>query len=287
MYVTIMSMMILKMEVIVQYTISSFAKMQGLTVDTVRQYEKKKIINPYKDKANNYRYYSNYDVRKVSTCKFYSSLGFSLSQASKMVSDISSHELSSLFDKQAYDIEQKLKFEYAKLNMINKYKEYFSFIPDKINNYVLIKLPELIRLPHSENDQLSLDKSITDELKRWVDLLPVTYYTRCVSDKILLNDSELFKFEMSLTTERQSANEFGLKLSRRTISINPSDYIFTVIIKPDIEPIGHVHFKDVMEYFRKNKLSLSGDSFLIYLASDIISGEKYNYHGVFLPFTNK
>lgn len=269
-----------------QYTISSFAKMQGLTVDTVRQYEKKKIINPHKDKDNNYRYYSSYDVRKVSTCKFYSSLGFSLCQASKMIGDISSQELYSLFERQAHDIERKIKLEQVKLNMLNKYKEYLSFIPGKINNYAAVKLPELIRLSHSENDQLSLDKSVTDELKQWVDLLPVTYYTRYVSDKILLNDSESFKFEMAITAERQSADDFGLNLSKRTVIISPSDYIFTVIMKHDTEPLGHIHFKDAMEYFQKNKLTLSGDSFSIYLASDIINSEKYNYHGVFLPFIN-
>lgn len=267
-----------------QYTISSFAKIQGLTVDTVRQYEKKKIITPYKDKANNYRYYTNYDVRKVSTCKFYSSLGFSLSQSSKMIGDMSSSELSSLFHRQAYEIEQKLKFEQAKLNMLNTYKEYFKYIPDNINNYTVVNLPEFIRLPHSINDQLSLDENITNEVKQWIDLLPVTFYTRWVPYKIMSNDSKLFNFEMALTISRQSANNFGLELSKRTIITNSSEYIFTVIRKPDIEPISHFHFKPVMEYMKNTDLKLFGDSFLIYLASDIIDGEKYNYHGIFIPF---
>lgn len=267
-----------------QYTISSFAKIQGLTVDTVRQYEKKKIIIPYKDKVNNYRYYTNYDVRKVSTCKFYSSLGFSLSQSSKMIGDMSSSELSSLFHKQAYEIEQKLKFDQAKLNMLNKYNEYFKYIPDKINNFVVVHLPELVRLPHSINDQLSLDEEVTNEVKQWIDLLPVTFYTRWVPGKIMSNDSELFNFEMALTINKQSADDFGLDLSKRTITTTPSEYIFTVIKKPDIEPINRLHFKPVMEYIKNNGLKLLGDSFMIYLASDIIDGEKYNYHGIFLPF---
>lgn len=270
-----------------QYTISSFAKMQGLTVDTVRQYEKKKIIIPYKDKINNYRYYTNHDVRRVSTCKFYSSLGFSLSDASRMIRDMSSCELSSLFYKQAHEIEQKLKFEYAKLNMLKRYKEYFKYIPDKINNYVVINLPELVRLPHSANDQLSLDEDITDEVKHWIDLLPITYYTRWVSHKIMSNDSESLNFEMALTTDRQSAEDFGLKFSNRTKFANSSNYIFTVILKNDVEPISHLHFNSALNYMKKNNLKLSGDCFLIYLASDIINGEKYNYHGVFLPFIYK
>lgn len=266
------------------YTISNFAKMQGLTVDTVRQYEKMKIIMPYKDIVNNYRYFTNYDVRTVSTCKFYSSLGFSLSQSSKMISDMPSSELSLLFSKQAYEVEQNLKFEKAKLNMLNKFKEYFKYIPDRVNSYVVVNLPELIRLPHSSNDQLSLNEDLTDEVKQWIELLPVTYYTRWIPNKVMSNDSELFNYEMALTTDRKSSDEFELKLSERTITTNSSDYIFTVIKKPDFEPISHLHFKPAMEYMKKNNLGLSGDSFLIYLASDIVDSEKYNYHGVFIPF---
>ncbi len=270
-----------------RYTISSFAKMQGLTVDTVRQYEKKKIIIPYKDKINNYRYYSDYDVRNVSTCKFYSSLGFSLTQASKMIDNMPANELSSLFAKQAHHVEQKLKFERARLNMLNKYNEYYKYIPDKINNFVVVHFPELARLPHSANETLVLDDSTTKEVKRWIDLLPVTFYTRWIHYDIMSVASQPFKFEMSLTTDSKSASEFGLKLSKNTITTKPSDYIFTVIKKPDLEPIDHFHFKPAMEYLNENNLKLSGDSFLIYLASDIINGEKLNYHGVFLPFNPK
>ncbi len=267
-----------------RYTISSFAKMQGLTVDTVRQYEKKKIIIPYKDKINNYRYYSDYDVRNVSTCKFYSSLGFSLTQASKMIDNMSADGLSLLFTNQAHHIEQKLKFEHAKLNMLNKYREYFQYIPYKINNYVVVRLPELVRLPHSANETLALDDSTIKEVKQWIDLLPVTFYTRWIHYEIMSDNSEPFKFEMALTTDSKSAAEFGLKLSKNTITTKPSDYIFTVIKKLDMEPIDHFHFNPAIEYLSEHNLDLSGDSFLIYLASDIINGEKFNYHGVFFPF---
>lgn len=270
-----------------RYTISSFAKMQGLTVDTVRQYEKKKIIIPYKDKINNYRYYTDYDVRNVSTCKFYSSLGFSLTQASKMIDNMSADELSLLFVKQAHYVEQKLKFENARLNMLNKYNEYFKYIPDKINDFVVVNFPELVRLPHSNNEILALDDNTTKEVKQWINLLPVTFYARWIHYKIMEDDSEEFKFEMALTTDSKSAAEFGMKLSKNTIIAKPSDYIFTVIKKPDMDPIDHFHFKPVIEYLKKNNLKLSGDSFLLYLASDIINGEKFNYHGVFLPFNPK
>ena len=37
------------------YTIKKFAGMQGLTVDTLRQYEKKGIIRPFQDQENGYR----------------------------------------------------------------------------------------------------------------------------------------------------------------------------------------------------------------------------------------
>jgi len=269
------------------YTISSFAKMQGLTVDTIRQYERKKIIVPKKNKINNYRYFNDYDVRGVSTCKFYSSLGFSLSQASEMIGDMPSCELSAQFVKQAHCVEKHLEFEHAKLNRLNMFIECFKYIPDKINCYTTVRFPDLVRIVHSDNGILSLNEETTAEVKQWINLLPVTFYTRWINSKIMRSDLEPFKIEMALTTDVKSAKELGLKLSKNTVVAKASDYIFTVIKKPDLEPMDHCHFNPVKRYLSENNLELSGDSFLIYLASDIVNGDKYNYHGVFLPINTK
>ena len=78
------------------YTIKKFASMQGLTVDTLRQYEKKGIIQPFQDEENGYRYYSDMDVRIVSTSRWYSSLGFTLSQVAEIMKTLSNESLQSL-----------------------------------------------------------------------------------------------------------------------------------------------------------------------------------------------
>ena len=61
------------------YKISQFSKISGLTVKALRYYDKEGILTPsFRDAENQYRYYSDEDLKKALLIKFLRSLEFSI-----------------------------------------------------------------------------------------------------------------------------------------------------------------------------------------------------------------
>ncbi len=68
-----------------KYTISEFAELLGITVDTLRLYEKYEIIKPFKDKKNNYRYFDDIDARNMLMSRWYRSLEIPIQEAALLI----------------------------------------------------------------------------------------------------------------------------------------------------------------------------------------------------------
>ena len=67
------------------YRISSFAEKCGVNKETIRYYERKKLL-PEPDRTNTgYRFYSEKDIKRVKFIKHLQKLGFSLSEIYKLL----------------------------------------------------------------------------------------------------------------------------------------------------------------------------------------------------------
>ena len=67
------------------YRISSFAEKCGVNKETIRYYERKKLL-PEPDRTNTgYRFYSEKDIKRVKFSKHLQKLGFSLSEIYKLL----------------------------------------------------------------------------------------------------------------------------------------------------------------------------------------------------------
>ena len=51
-----------------KYKIGDVARILGISTDLLRYYEKKGVVRPVKDKANDYRYYEAWDINFLMDC---------------------------------------------------------------------------------------------------------------------------------------------------------------------------------------------------------------------------
>ena len=68
-----------------RYTIGAVAKAAGVNIDTVRYYERKRLLEEPPRSANGYRQYSDDTVRRIAFIKRAQRLGFSLTEASELL----------------------------------------------------------------------------------------------------------------------------------------------------------------------------------------------------------
>lgn len=264
------------------YTIKKFASMQGLTVDTLRQYEKKGIIKPYQDKENGYRYYSDMDVRIVSTSRWFSSLGFSLSQVAEIMVHLSNETLHEDFSKRVVEQKRQIAFEERKLKELIRFQRYYELIEKGEPFYEEVILPELIFLPHSNNDQLLQDEDILLFVRSWMELLPITFYTRRIPFASLKGE-EVFTYYMALSISQDNSKLWPLPIPSFAKSSPKTKCIHTIIRKNNEEVLTLEHLEKPLQYLRERNLILSGDAMTMYISSRVEDGQTVNYHYVYFP----
>lgn len=264
------------------YTIKKFACMQGLTVDTLRQYEKKGIIRPFHDEENGYRYYSDMDVRIVATSRWFSSLGFTLSQVAEIMENLSNKELQKAFSKRVVEQKRQIAFEKEKLQEMIRFQRYYELIENGELFYEEVTLPELIFLPHSHKDTLIQDEEVLPFVRAWMELLPITFYTRRIP-LAAIEGEVAFSYYMALCISEENSKLWPLPMPSFVSSSPKRKCIHTILRKSHDEMLSQKHLEKPMQYLKERNLVLSGDVVTMYISSRVEDGQKVNYHYAYFP----
>lgn len=264
------------------YTIKKFASMQGLTVDTLRQYEKKGIIRPFHDEENGYRYYTDMDVRIVATSRWFSSLGFTLSQVAEIMENLSNNELQKAFSKRVVEQKRQIAFEKEKLQALIRCQRYYELIEKGEPFYEEVTLPELIFLPHSHKDTLVQDEEVLPFVRAWMELLPITFYTRRIP-LAAIEGEEAFSYYMALCISEENSKLWPLPMPSFTQSSPQRKCIHTILRKNHDEVLSLKHLEKPLQYLKEKNLAVVGDVVTMYISSRIEDGQKVNYHYAYFP----
>ena len=58
-----------------RYKIGDVSRILGISTDLLRYYEKKGVVQPQKDKNNDYRYYDTWDINFLIDCLWFKRFG--------------------------------------------------------------------------------------------------------------------------------------------------------------------------------------------------------------------
>ena len=107
-----------------KYSIGEIAKMLGISIVAVRNYEKCGLIEPLRNEQNNYREYNAIDLNLIRRARSYMSYGFSLNEATEILKNEDLSGLAeALKDKEA-GIERELERQYHLLSFTRQHAAY-------------------------------------------------------------------------------------------------------------------------------------------------------------------
>ncbi len=187
-----------------KYTIKAFSEKIGLTPDTLRLYEKYGVVEPKKDENNGYRYYDDFDVRELLSCRRYRSLDFPLDQAAKLSLGIEKSDYQTTLQNQVEHITSELKRleqvqkQLQKLNRIIGSSQIYKlsdfnlpnipFEPEKVTQGALYRMIQT-------DENLLIDE--VEDIAFWMSQLPEVSY----SFKLSSDDPSHFDWGIAITEE--------------------------------------------------------------------------------------
>lgn len=116
------------------YSIGEAASLLGVTTKTLRYYDKEGLLKPYStDSDNGYRYYSYEQFHIVDRIKYLQSLGLPLEEIKHIIASGSVKELIPALENQRRILFDEIRESMERLDSIQWYIDYFTFM-NKDNN---------------------------------------------------------------------------------------------------------------------------------------------------------
>lgn len=152
--------------------IGDVSRITGLAPETIRYYERQGILSPDKDKGNGYRYYSTTDVYSIIRIRAYMKLGFSMSQAHRLITGASVEEVESALLERAEELQKSITEQMLLLQTIYRRMRSIQSGLRTMGSYCVRRMPAMLALSMYDKEK-RLDLSLPQEA--WYNRQDITY----------------------------------------------------------------------------------------------------------------
>lgn len=142
------------------YTIGETARLLGVSTQTLRFYDKKKILSPvYTDAETGYRYYSYKQFHIIDRIKYLQSFGLSLEEIAVIIKQGTVDGLMPFLHKQKDILVEEVQKTNERIRDIDWYINYFSYLKNYDGGMFIYRIHQekrfIFKVPVFKNDELS------------------------------------------------------------------------------------------------------------------------------------
>lgn len=142
------------------YTIGETAKLLGVSTQTLRFYDKKKILSPiHIDSDTGYRYYSYKQFHIIDRIKYLQGFGLSLDEIAVIIKEGTVDGLIPFLYKQKNNLFDEIPRAQDKIRDIDWYINYFSYLKNEDSGMLIYRIHQekryILKVPVYKTDELS------------------------------------------------------------------------------------------------------------------------------------
>ena len=240
-----------------RYRISEFCRLLGVSTDTLRYYERCKLITTEKDPDNQYRSFSREDGLAIWNLHMLRSMDMSCNDIRqlRLKADYESQtnylhqradELAVVIDKLM--AKHKRLLQLAQLHALANDVGIVRLLPESSAHWALYVL----------GDGCAEAATSAKETAHWVDCLPFTYFSLEISESSLLTPTKKLQIRIGLGILAENVLPAGLTLCADAIYTPPQKQVCMVIRTHDVFKISHRDMKPLYAYIAENQLRIAG-----------------------------
>lgn len=266
-----------------KYTIGEFSEMLGVTVDTLRLYEKRGIIKPIKDDKNSYRYFDDLDARVLLTSRLYRSLQIPLEDVAELINEGTLEEIIERIEESRRKLEDQINKNTLLLNKMTEIKKETSEINTSLYRFKERKLPGLYRLRQTDKDTLLKHIFHKEAVSAWMNILPFCFRSFRVDKNLFLSNQGTFNYNWGLAILEDDMKHFDLKITEEIEYIAPQSYLTSVFPSPNDGYFLQAASEFIISYIKENDYQVTGDIIGKLLLTQKIDHHTLSYVEVYIP----
>lgn len=131
----------------VKFTIGEVAKALGISQERIRHYVNEGLIQPERQKDNNYLYYSSEDVLLITDVLFYRSMGLTIKQIKTIMKGLPLREIGGIISQRKRELILEVKELLDQLNTLQLWDDKYNEELNSVGKFVVGKMPPEYKYP--------------------------------------------------------------------------------------------------------------------------------------------
>ena len=268
-----------------RYKIGDVAKILGISPDLLRYYEKKGVVKPVKDQANDYRYYEPWDINFLIDCLWYKNFGFGIEQVARIVSKSSYEDIISMMEDKDSEIEATIRRQELLLRRARQYLKEVQRAKPLLGKCDLVSSPEIVRYLNRYNFIYDNSKELQELSHQWLQYMPLTHRCFEIGQEDLENKTDNYAWGFSLGMDY--VKELNVPLNPPVVHLPSEPSIHSVFTSSGKNAFSPRHLKFMMDYAREQGLTVAGNARGNLICSVLEDNKLTGYFEVWLPITPK
>lgn len=260
-----------------KYTINEIATLLGVSVHTLRYYEKANIIKPETNTENGYRLYSVIDTRRFNLARLYRGMGFSMEQCTDLLSEKDAEEIIDLVNQQKEKLKQEVLFKLLCIDEMENYNAFLKTFKSYFNTINIIEVEEQIRIEFSDKEKITKDLKVIALRDQLIGLAPLARWVSRIPHETLKRTIGESNYNYGINMRLKVAIELGLDVNAYNI-IEKGRYLVTIFEKDNCPNFEIETFKVIQDYLKKHQSISYGDGYSSCIQSKSLEGQFKNYH---------
>lgn len=264
------------------YKIGEIAKMLGISSETIRNYEKKGLIKPYKEEESRYRFYDIIQINYLMSLQRLQKFGYTLHEIGDIMKTESIPEMEESLREKEKRILREAFYTQLKLDSIHANLSCMRQAQNAKQGCFLGYRPALYRMNYQKNHELIQKEEVQNELMKWLKYSDLTFMSGSVSLEHLIHGESEF--------------DFGFCIDKKTaefLEIKESEVVKFYKSCPAIifyyEAKANVDFQEtvkmLLDFAKENHLVIDGESVSRVLLARWQDEESYFIsHLVWVPY---
>lgn len=125
------------------YTIGQVANFLGMSRDTLKFYEEKKLVKPEQNMENGYRKYNHYDIYDITTVNFYREIDIEIKKIQELRKSKSIEGIQTLLEEKEQEVLQEIEYKKLLLKKLQIVKEDCEKIKQFLGQYIVKEMKPL------------------------------------------------------------------------------------------------------------------------------------------------
>ncbi len=269
-----------------KYSIREFAELVGVSVDTLRLYEKHGIILPEKNKKNGYRSFNDFDARDMLMSRWYRSLELSITEARYLTGEAEMQQIIHRISRQKEQLEEELLRKKLLLEKITDITSEYGDIERRQRKCSVEEISAIYRITQTRQNTLLKKPNLSKIVEEWMKFLPFVHYSFHIKQKETSSHNDIYNYNWGLAIGEEDAKRLNIKYMDKVDYIPPARCVSSVITTSN-DYLTKSSLAFMFQFMEEKGYEISGDIYGKIILTENSKTERSTCLEVNIPISDK